>query len=333
MSSTFFTPRAFRVVGITTIAAVYFLILVGGIVRASGSGMGCPDWPKCFGRWIPPTAESQLPENYQEIYSHRGYADTTFNVVKTWTEYVNRLVGVLIGFLIFLTLIFSLGYVGKDIWVPLLSLASFLLVGFQGWLGSVVVKSNLVPFIITLHMVVALILVGLLIYVVARSQRDRLSAMETKPRTGLAPVLGIALILSMAQVVLGTEVREHVDEIAKAMGEGSRDVWMENVGVSVLVHRSFSIVLLVANTAVAFLIWKEGGASRVLTRCAAGLMGIIVVEIAAGAAMFYWAIPPVLQPIHLLLASLVFGLQFFMMVAYRYGVQQAVGRLTAAGGV
>ncbi|MCC6697489.1 MAG: COX15/CtaA family protein, partial [Candidatus Hydrogenedentes bacterium] len=108
------SPVAFRRIGTTTIAAVFFLILVGGIVRASGAGMGCPDWPKCFDRWVPPTDESQLPPDYQEIYKDRGYADTTFNAVKTWTEYINRLVGVTIGFLIFLTLLSSLGYLRSD---------------------------------------------------------------------------------------------------------------------------------------------------------------------------------------------------------------------------
>ena len=62
-------------------------------MRASGAGMGCPDWPLCFGQWIPPTDVDQLPANYQEIYADRGYADTTFNATKTWIEYLNRLLG------------------------------------------------------------------------------------------------------------------------------------------------------------------------------------------------------------------------------------------------
>jgi cytochrome c oxidase assembly protein subunit 15 len=317
MSSTFFTPRAFRIIGIATIAAVYFLILVGGIVRASGAGMGCPDWPKCFGQWIPPTDESQLPANYQEIYSERGYADTAFNVVKTWTEYINRLVGVTIGFLIFLTLVFSFAYLRTDKLVPLLSLAAFLLVGFQGWLGAVVVQSNLTPYMITLHMVVALVLVALLIYTIARSQRDRLAAIETTPRKMLMPLLGVVLALSLVQVVLGTQVREHVDEIAAV--SANRAYWMESLGKSFFAHRSFSIVVLLFNAAVAVVIWKGGGASTLLKRCALALIALIVVGIASGAAMYYLAIPPVLQPVHLVLASLIFGLQFFTMVAYRYG--------------
>ena len=97
----------YRQLAFVTLAAVYFLIAVGASVRASGAGMGCPDWPTCFGQWVPPTSETQLPSNYQEIYADLGYADTRFNVVKTWTEYLNRLIGVGIGLLIFLTAVFS----------------------------------------------------------------------------------------------------------------------------------------------------------------------------------------------------------------------------------
>ena len=77
--------QRYRRMAVITIAAVYFLILIGASVRASGAGMGCPDWPTCFGQWIPPISEAGLPSNYQEIYAELGYADTRFNVVKTWT--------------------------------------------------------------------------------------------------------------------------------------------------------------------------------------------------------------------------------------------------------
>jgi cytochrome c oxidase assembly protein subunit 15 len=144
-----------------TVATIYALILVGGIVRATGAGMGCPDWPTCFGQWIPPTSESQLPANYQEIYAERGYADTVFNVRKTWTEYLNRLLGVFTGFTILATLIFSLSYRRSEPRVFLLALAGFILVGVQGWLGSRVVASNLMPGMITIHMLLAQVIVGI----------------------------------------------------------------------------------------------------------------------------------------------------------------------------
>ncbi|MBL4821474.1 MAG: COX15/CtaA family protein, partial [Gammaproteobacteria bacterium] len=159
-----------------TIAAVYFLILVGASVRASGAGMGCPDWPTCFGQWIPPTSEAQLPADYQEIYAELGYADTRFNVVKTWTEYTNRLVGVTIGFLVFLTAVFSWSCRRHDPWIFRASVAAFFMVGFEGWLGSQVVSSNLQPGLITLHMLMALAIVAALLFALAQSRRGIMAA-------------------------------------------------------------------------------------------------------------------------------------------------------------
>ena len=171
----------FRTLAWLTIGAVYFLILVGGVVRASGSGMGCPDWPKCFDRWIPPTSESQLPPDYQQVYADHGYGAARFNALKTWTEYINRLVGVVIGFLIFLMMVASFRYWSRDRAIVGWSVVALVLVAFQGWLGSVVVESNLAPWMVTVHMMVALLLVGLLIYTLTRAEPE-----GAQPRSHLA---------------------------------------------------------------------------------------------------------------------------------------------------
>ncbi len=167
---------SFRRFAIATIAAVYFLIFVGGLVRASGSGMGCPDWPKCFGRWVPPTSESQLPADYQERWAEHGYGEARFNVWRTWTEYGNRMIGVVIGFLILATLLLSLRFRREDPALVWWCAAALVLVGFNGWLGSVVVSTNLEPWIITAHMLAALAVVAALLLALEREARHELAA-------------------------------------------------------------------------------------------------------------------------------------------------------------
>ncbi len=313
---------AFRIIGLITIVAVYFLILVGGVVRASGAGMGCPDWPKCFGQWIPPTDESKLPENYQELYKDHGYADAPFNAMKTWTEYVNRLVGVSIGFLIFLTLICAFGYWSDRRRIVWLSLATFILVGFQGWIGSVVVSSNLTPWLVTVHMLVALVIVGLLIS--ARAAATTLEDDRAYPSV-LTKLLFVCLVLSFIQIAVGTHVREAIDTIALELGADHREDWIGAIGISVLIHRSFSIVILFTNMAAVWMLRKDGPIPAPMAWASYGVVACITAEIVVGAVMYYAAIPAVLQPIHLLLAAIMAGLQWYLWIRTRSAASEMIG--------
>jgi cytochrome c oxidase assembly protein subunit 15 len=314
------TALYFRRLETITIFAIYFLILVGGIVRASGAGMGCPDWPTCFGQWIPPTDVSQLPADYQQIYADRGYKDTQFNAFKTWTEYVNRLCGVSIGILIFMTAYASRAYRKTDKTVFYLSLTTFFLVGFQGWLGSTVVASNLKPLIITLHMLLAWCLVSLLIYTILRSQRDFIASIDV----GALPakfktVLSVAMAMTLLQVVMGTQVRETVDMLANTQSVIDRAFWRESFPIIFYVHRSFSSLILFTN---AWLVWKlyRAYSGRVMfLHCSSlALIGCIVTAILAGISLDRLGMPAVAQPLHLLMANLIFGAQFSLFMYLRY---------------
>ena len=103
---------------------------------------GLPDWPKCFGQWIP-HGKSQLPSNYKEIFKVQGKEIADFNAFKTWTEYINRLIGVIIGFCVLAVFITSFSYIKDQKEIPLISFFTLIVLGFQGWLGSVVVSTNL----------------------------------------------------------------------------------------------------------------------------------------------------------------------------------------------
>src|SRR5262245_59139243 len=71
---------SFQRLALWTTATTYFLILVGGLVRASGAGLGCPDWPRCFGAWVPPASAAELPPQFDA---------SLFNPTLMWTEYLN----------------------------------------------------------------------------------------------------------------------------------------------------------------------------------------------------------------------------------------------------
>ncbi len=310
--------RRYRQLAWITIAAVYFLILVGASVRASGAGMGCPDWPTCFGQWIPPTSEAQLPANYQEIYSELGYADTRFNVVKTWTEYANRLVGVTIGFLVFLTMIFSWSCRRHDPWIMRASIAAFLMTGFQGWLGSRVVASNLQPGMITLHMLMALAIVAALLFALAQSRRNIMatqSVAHIDPRfeKWLYVVIGLALV----QISMGTQVREMTDLISRAQGEELRSSWIEFMPWFFYVHRSFSAVVLFSNLWLLYLLVRSIGWTHSLTRFTVAMIAVTGLAVMSGATLGHLGMPRLVQPTHLLSASLLFGFQFLIWMGYR----------------
>ncbi|WP_420385829.1 COX15/CtaA family protein [Roseivirga sp.] len=334
--------RLFRRFTAVTIIAVYLLIAVGGIVRTTGSGMGCPDWPKCFGSWVPPTDVTQLPNDYKDIYvqqrveknvrfakylSALGFDDLAnqvqndpdireeeeFNAAKTWTEYVNRLIGAVIGLLIFGTAVLSIRYWKEDKPITVLSFIAFVLVGFQGWIGSIVVSTNLLEWMITIHMLLALVIVCLLIYVYYRS-KDKADTYSSARLGSLKWLTLICMILSLVQVVLGTQVREAIDIISASL---ERSEWISNLGITFYIHRSYSLLLLALHIYLLWKLMKEGIRKSELVAPTRWLLAIVIVEIVSGAVMAYFGVPAFIQPIHLLLGSVIIGVQFYLWLLLR----------------
>ncbi|MCF0057715.1 heme A synthase [Dyadobacter sp. CY356] len=306
--------RRFRRLTLNTVIVLYILIMVGGVVRSTGAGMGCPDWPKCFGSWIPPTEASQLPLDYKEIYGAKLKGEVIFNPVKTWIEYVNRLFGAFTGIMIFITLVASTPYLKtnrKSLFG--FSLLAFVLVGFQGWLGSKVVSSELHPVMITVHMLLAIVIVFILIYLFIRSSYSSEKDGKQIANKGLIDKLSvIVLVLSLIQILLGTQVREVMDEVIRALGYSGRAQWIETLGVPFYIHRSFSILVLVSNV---FWVNKINhsieGESRIKQMGKVCLV-ILGLEILTGVIMAYFGVPAFAQPIHLTLAIIMIGFQFMM---------------------
>jgi cytochrome c oxidase assembly protein subunit 15 len=306
--------RRFKRLALNTIITLYCLIVAGGVVRSTGAGMGCPDWPKCFGSWIPPTEVSQLPLNYKEIYGAKLKGEIEFNPVKTWIEYVNRLVGAFTGVMILLTLIASIPYLKMGAGsVFYYSLSALILVLIQAWLGSKVVSTELHPVMITMHMLLAIVIVFILLYLYTRAvylDKDFKIAFENSKI--LSSVGIVVLVCSLFQILLGTQVREAIDVAVKALGYGARDKWVETLGLNFYVHRSFSIIIAGINLWWFYKIMQDSKSVLMVRKCITWCLWIIGLEVVTGILMAYFGVPPYAQPIHLTFAIALIGLQFII---------------------
>lgn len=324
-----------------TILLLFVLILAGGVVRSTGSGMGCPDWPKCFGRFVPPTSVSDLPANYKQKYVEErskknqefaktldvfGFGDLAtrirndksilvpeeFNAAKTWTEYINRLIGAISGIFLLLLAVFSFSYRHENKAIPALSIANLVLVGFQGWLGSIVVSTNLVSWIVTVHMLLALAIVAICIttYHLARVHGKYLLHLGFFTRL----IAFIALAVSVVQIVFGTGLRQKIDAVSARLQGGYRDEWIKDAGNIFITHREMAIAVLVANVVLYALIRRAFSKHSLQQQTMSFIFLMIMLQIVSGIILSYWELPPYAQAVHLVLASIVFGAQFYLLL-------------------
>ena len=325
----------------TSILIVYLVIATGGIVRMTGSGMGCPDWPKCFGYYIPPTNIAELtwvsekifekgqmiiyndelkmsnkdfisgsdfnPKNWQD-YTKHDYS--VFNPLHTWVEFINRLIGVVCGISVLILGFYSIQFYKNKPIITLLSLLTIIAVGFQAWLGKIVVDSNLSPYSITIHMLMALLIISILIFIHFQNGNYKKNSVKN---VALQNIVLLSLIFTIIQIVIGTQVREFIDEQIIVIGETKKNLWLLVLPSIFLTHRSFSLLILTVNFFVIYLSRKINLNSKIIF----WIIGIIAIEIILGVAMYYLHFPFSSQPLHLLLAAILFGVQFFFYVSIR----------------
>jgi cytochrome c oxidase assembly protein subunit 15 len=313
-----------------TLITVYLLILIGGIVRATGSGMGCPDWPKCFGLLVPPTQESEIRFNTTASYEkgmmviendtlwvskikHAGsqgfiranwmkypkHDYAVFNVFQTWTEYLNRLFGALTGLFVFITLLLALSLIKSHTVFFVFSLLLLLLTGFQGWLGALVVDYHLAPLRITVHMITALAMVALLVLMQAR-----LSPVTKASASGMTPFIYGFLFLLVLQVVFGTQVRQEVDVWMKGLVNIPEN-WTEHLSNIFNLHRLMAALLFFLGV---FIFYRSAGLVNATHE--RNLLILLAFEGLAGMILSGLTLPNLLQPIHLLFSALLFGTAF-----------------------
>ena len=326
---------------IISIVIVYLVILAGGIVRITGSGMGCPDWPKCFGFLIPPTERSQLEWKSNSEYNKNQiviideklfYANdkfkskskfemsnwseytkhdySKFNVYHTWIEYINRLIGAIAGLSVLILFVNSLKFLKTKKIITGLSFLALIAIIFQAWLGKMVVDSNLTANTITVHMLMAIILLFILFSILAISNPSK---KRVKISRNISILVLISIVLLLIQIITGTEVRKFIDIKMELLNYTEKERWIENISSSFSFHRSFSWAIIIVNSLIYFHARKSGLKLKIIHI----VNTLIFFQISSGIIMYYFHFPFSSQPIHLLISTMIISIQFYFLLLYK----------------
>ena len=306
------------------------LFVIGGLVRSTGSGMGCPDWPKCFGEYVPPTSEDQLPDNYQDYFRDQrvqkterfagllrliGFEDKAraieassdanfthdFNVTKAYVEYINRLWGALTGVVVFLCFLFSLRYLRTNRRVFIYTLLGFLAVFINALLGAVVVNSNLIGGIVTAHFIAAF--ASICFFILARHycrpfERTSLSVLNKRI------ALFLLLVVSI-QVILGAELREVFDLLENSLTFGEKS---SSMYPHFQVHGLVGLVTL----GLSFYQFIKLIKGSLISKYALWIALLSVTQLAFGPLALVQMFAPISKLFHISIGAGIFVLQFYI---------------------
>lgn len=323
------TIRLHRFFTAATLICLIVVVVAGSMVKATDSGMGCPDWPKCFGHLVPPMDANevywqsdkdyfegqmvihngQLFEALKAGSSHDFNADqwllyevhdyASYNPTHTFIEYINRLATVLLGFLALGMLIFSFFQPQQKTKHRLLAVGVMILILFEAWLGRLVVDSELSPLKISIHLFAAYALIMLASY--ALHSAKKIDLPNTPKRVKL--LFRISLLVLLVQLFLGTQLREIFDGFYKESST-HRDFWIESAGLNFLVHRSFSLVYIGLVIAGIVLSGVFKSTNQIQKRAIILLIAAIGLEIVSGVVMAYFSVPRMAQPLHVICSSI-----------------------------
>lgn len=302
-----------RLLAYLVFGAFFLVVLAGATVRVLGAGMGCPDWPTCYGQLIPPFSESQLPADYRIRYAVAGRLAEPFDPFKTWAEYLNRLVSVVAG----LAVVVLVGYAWRYfrayprvlVYATLIPIA-LVLEALMGWR---VVSTYLAEQVITVHMLLTLVLTLLAFFVAAQTYRLRAQPLEKSWR--VYRVLGwVAWGFLLLQIVLGAGLRSKISQLGVSQG-------LETIFF--YLHRSFSWVVLGVWAYFHWRLYREPTRLPLARRASSLTTVLLFLQILAGAVMSYFSFTGFWQVSHLFIALLSANTAFMALYFQKYNSYDA----------
>jgi cytochrome c oxidase assembly protein subunit 15 len=296
--------------GLLTSLCVFGLIVLGSIVRTTGSGLACPDWPLCHGRLIPPLQ---------------------FNVLIEWGH---RAVALAVSLLVFATAIWVIAH--RELRARLGGLVGLMigLLAAQVLLGALTVWKLLHPSVVSSHLAVALLLFATLLAItlVAESHSEPAPSKsgEPAPRPGsLLPVFLLATTLTYAQAVLGGAVSSSHAALACPDWPTCNGEWFPSLHGLAGLHMLHRYGAYLVTVVVAFAAFQARRTPDAGVRAGAWLaLGLNLLQVVLGISNVYLGAPTWLSAIHLATATAM--LAMLVTVTYRVAALPAPARRLAA---
>jgi protoheme IX farnesyltransferase len=300
----------FQKLAAATVLTAIVLVTIGVIVRATGSGMGCPDWPLCHGQLIPPI------DDY-----------------KAWLEWIHRTVAAVIGFEVLgLAILAWIDHRDRRTLLAA-SIGTVLLVGFQAWLGMETVKQGNSGESVTAHLAAAMTLVGVLVWILARaSYPSRLTGNGSQRFTLLAAFGALSVF---ALLLFGSHVTATSQWIVFPdwpLMNGSLFPALTDANSAHVLHRWIAVVVGIIVAAVAVAAFRVRPRSRLLTRLALGAAVLFPIQAVIGGMQILTGLSGWSQVLHLALGAVIWALiAGLVAVAYLEARTVPAGALASAG--
>lgn len=317
--------------------SIIVLVAVGATVRVTGSGLGCPDWPTCWGCLIPPTSADQIDVEKLDLEKFKRHAirkgidpDTitketileSFDPVRTWIEFINRLTSLPLGLSTLLLALLS--FTAKNHRKAIVALAWFSLfdVLFNAVMGAIVVRSGLQPGIITLHMALAFLLIAVLVTIVWLSRPQQES--EQPPATFDRKLLIVSLVFFaclFGEGLLGSQLREQTDELQRLSEGAQRSEWVGQIASTTIfkIHRTLSWTLLISSGLMVY--WSRS--TQVRFREPRLIFAMVILMMLMGIILGHIAIYAVVQVLHVVTTAILLAVTWHWIVRLFLSQRQA----------
>ena len=282
--------KSFRAAVRLLLGATIGLVVIGVIVRATDSGMGCPDWPLCYGQIIPPTTDSG------DVIAY-----------KAWLEWIHRAIAALIGLIVLAVVALALRNLKDRRSLQGASIALLGLVLFQAWLGRQTVLESNSGASVTAHLASAMAFIGLQVWVLARSgYAETLGGIRRASGSVVAPIVAagaIYALLLFGSNVTGTDTGLLYPDWP-LMG-GTLFPPITELATPMILHRYATAIVALILISALWIVRREKGSPARVRQLLTYAAVVFAVQCVIGAIQIFTKLAPWTQTLHVALATFI----------------------------